>query len=687
MLRLPALAALLAGAAAAAAAPNPFPWPSPRKLWPPDAGVTDVTHWGAVGDGVTDDTQAIEAAWVAAGSNSRLYFPAGVYLVSRTLSPMAPPIKSRIVQGECTTCSTIRLADGAPGFGDATAPMPVVHFGAGVAQNFESVFMDITVDTGSNNPGAIGVAATLNNQGALRNVSIVSGDGGGVAGLGLGLDGEPGPMLVKYLAVSGFRWGVLIAGASASAVFEHLYVQGQSGCGFNNSKNVITIKGFTSNNTVPALCQGQYDATDGAGVSYFSTVVDAFLYSPAPAPAGAALVSHYPNLLFARNIVAHGYALAINAPPCYNASQEGCLPGNPTGSAPAPYVELWTSHPPLAQWPDAAGVTLNLTAPETPEPVEEPLAGWANALGPGGGGACTLTGPKNASDCTALVQAALDSGANTVYFPAGTEVPIWGVLTVPRGVRRIVGHATALIGNFTFLVADGGTADGAVIFETIHSSYNYMAVTLGCARDVVVWSVLGLAVTFVPGGVGWRSPDASAPGATPLGDVFVDDSEGMNDNPTLTTNDPRDQGWVIAPGQRAYTRQLDTESRALNFYVSPGALFWALGWKTEGGEAGLFNATRAAGVEIVGAFNYANGSNKSAPAITIVDTPMSIQWGGYVDRAQPQHLTAAPAMNSTPLATRPTRPGTPSMLGRTRTTALSTRRAAARRACSTTRQT
>jgi len=285
---------------------NSYPWASPSKLWPADAGITDVRLWGAVGDGVHDDTQAIEAAWVAAGGSSRLYFPAGIYLVSRTLNPMLLCVKSRIVQGECTTCSTVRLANGAAGFGDPSSPAPVFHFGNGVAQNFESVLMDLTIDTGSNNSGAIGISAVLNNQGAIRNVSIISGDGGGVAGLGLGLDGEPGPMLVKYLAVSGFTWGVLIAGASASAVFEHLYVTQQSGCGFNNSKNVVTIRDFTSNNSVPALCQGQYDADDGNGVSYMTTIVDAFLVSPAPPPAaGAAITSRYPNLLFVRNLVAH----------------------------------------------------------------------------------------------------------------------------------------------------------------------------------------------------------------------------------------------------------------------------------------------------------------------------------------------------------------------------------------------
>jgi len=69
--------------------------------------------------------------------------------------------------------------------------------------------------------------------------------------------------------------------------------------------------------------------------------------------------------------------------------------------------------------------------------------GWANALGglPAGDACPPTFGPKNSSDCTPFVQAALNSGANTVYFPAGLQIPIYGTLMVPRAVRRIVGHA------------------------------------------------------------------------------------------------------------------------------------------------------------------------------------------------------------------------------------------------------
>ena len=49
---------------------------------------TLVTAHGAVGDGVTDDTEAVEATILAAGEGGTVFFPPGHYLVSRTLWPL-----------------------------------------------------------------------------------------------------------------------------------------------------------------------------------------------------------------------------------------------------------------------------------------------------------------------------------------------------------------------------------------------------------------------------------------------------------------------------------------------------------------------------------------------------------------------------------------------------------------------
>ena len=47
-----------------------------------DRTIYDVTDYGAVGDGITDDTSGILAAITAAGSDAVVYLPAGTYLVS-----------------------------------------------------------------------------------------------------------------------------------------------------------------------------------------------------------------------------------------------------------------------------------------------------------------------------------------------------------------------------------------------------------------------------------------------------------------------------------------------------------------------------------------------------------------------------------------------------------------------------
>jgi hypothetical protein len=46
----------------------------------------NVKDYGAVGNGITDDTQAIKNAILAAGNSDKVYFPSGIYYISQTLS-------------------------------------------------------------------------------------------------------------------------------------------------------------------------------------------------------------------------------------------------------------------------------------------------------------------------------------------------------------------------------------------------------------------------------------------------------------------------------------------------------------------------------------------------------------------------------------------------------------------------
>jgi hypothetical protein len=411
--------------------------PAPEVLFPADAGLVNVRDdYGARGDGVTDDTEAIRRAIRENVGGSRiLFFPAGTYLVSAPLEwrdgkGAWQPFLT--LQGQGRELTVIKLKDGAAGFGDPGRPRAVVVTGSGLFRGnpdaggkdypgkgegneaFRNFIFDLSIDTGAGNPGAVGIDFLANNNGGVINVTIRSGDGRGSAGLSMTRK-WPGPALIKNLRIEGFDYGVKTAHPEYGLTFEHLVLADQRVAGIHNDRNVLSIRKLTSRNAVPVI----------QNVSPLGLVVLVEGDFRGGSPEASAIENQ--GHLYVREVETSGYRSAISG-------SEGQAVG-----------EFTTSN--LSSAPTTS---LGLPIQETPETGGGDLDDWASVTDSTYAGGAN---PFDTRDDTAAIQAALDSGHSTVYFPsAGAQGEgrylVGDTLVVPPHVQRILGLESFVAPSF-----------------------------------------------------------------------------------------------------------------------------------------------------------------------------------------------------------------------------------------------
>jgi len=597
MIRTALLGVLLLASVHAATTPLPPLLVDPEEpiVFPADAGVIDVTQppYGAKGDGMTDDSDAIQRAFDDHPSRNRIiYFPNGTYLVSHQvefgISRRRHPGKKidgrspdhqrlTIMQGQSRDRTIIRLQDNCPGFQDAginekekdigrPKVRGVVWTGETVAQHFRNAIRNLTVHTGNGNPGAAGVQFNASNQGCMHAVKIVSGDGQGGIGLDLGFAGDAGPAVVRHIEVSGFDYGIWSSSMNSFTVWDVL-VKGQKKAGIRCPFEVSMLHRIRSDNTVPALWIGNR-------WSSHVTLIDGELIGGA-ADQPAILIDGKPSEkhLFARNVAVIGYGLAVKS----TANEKLNVSGD---------LGEYSYGPTAKAFPDCVDKTLNLPIKDAPAvPWGDPKKDWANVLTHGAVG-------DGKADDTVAVQKAIDSGAKVVYFPGGKQYDC-KELILRANVQRFIACEAYI--NVAHLYVREGTAP-AVVIERFMPTWDRgdkgVKIHQQSKRALIVRDING-----------WIYQEE-------MGDVFVDDVVGAL--------------HMRKPGASAWCRYLNYESSPGPSLTNDGGNLWIMGSKIEHPEpqVELLNGSRT---EILGAMWYAGfGDVVIKPGMRIVDSAVSL---------------------------------------------------------------
>ncbi|MCC5848336.1 MAG: PKD domain-containing protein [Verrucomicrobia bacterium] len=556
--------------------PGPPPVvPGVGTRFPPDSGVIDVTQppYNAVPNDGNDDTSAIQAALDAYPNGNRIiYLPAGVYNISQPLTwpetPGEPDVRKRtILQGEGKD-STVLLFHN-----PAVTAGPVLLTGGGAAQNFRNGIRDLTVRIAPGNSANLdGVAFVSNNQGTLRNVRIESSDRAGRHGLELAM-GENGPLLIHGVEVIGFDIGIHAANTVVSQTLEHIRLREQNVTGIWVRNQALFIRGLHSRGE-RTVAHTQRDT------QAFLTLIDAHMEGTGSASTRPAIFSDKTG--YFRNIRSSGYQATLE--------HDDKNRGN-TGGVPGPYGAEFLSHGSAqSAFADHGDRSLGLEIRDTPSIPWDPLSAWQGPHQHGG----TANDPH---DDTAALQAAMNSGASTIYLPNGSWI-LEGTVTVPPTVRRIIGCEARIQGSGRFVVNSGGS--DPVIFERFQADLaSGVVIEHGGDRPVVLSALLD--IRYVPVG----SP----------GDLYLED---VNFGAPVTFRN-----------QRVWARQLNVETDTQSSpehearVLADNADLWVLGLKTE--RAGtVIKAVNNSRVELLGAYILANTHvQKNDPIFHVVDSAAS----------------------------------------------------------------
>ena len=591
-----ALGALAAGmtGSAAWAAPHDGQTPYPR-----DAGALNVKDFGAVGDGVHDDTDAFVTALKQSSEREEhwhvriVQVPAGTYRITNTITKRFPDGSYNagfVLIGAGQASTILKLDERAAGFQDPTHPKAVIYTsGKGVAQApkdgyalrgegndaFSNFVENLTVDVGNQNPGAIGIDYLASNQGAMRQVTVT---GAGRTGISM-TRGWVGPALLDTVTVKGFDIGVDVASLNYSVTVEGLTLIGQHQIGLRNADNLVAAHALSiqtqgNRNELPIA-----NTTASGMIVIDGGVIDG---------SGTAAVTNA-GLAYFRGLKVTGFGSVLGASTASGGPIEGVFQGNTRLSDATPAWALKGSPEPL--------------------PVVEPTASWA---GVGQAHGQEAQAGLAGVDSTAALKAALASGAHTIYLPFGVY-DIRANLDIPASVQRIVGMNSTL--RWLPSGADRTVDDPAKGLLRSHNTAapllieklfivcpagRHVAIEDSGSAPLVLRDIVGMGTVFQ------RNPEGGA--------LYLSNISG---------------GFLVHIAGKApvWGRQVDTEGGGARGgtgsvrIVNDGAPMWVLGLKSEGDNT-LIASSNGAVTDILGTL-FASLRGSSLPLFDSVDSRVS----------------------------------------------------------------
>lgn len=551
------------------------PGPLPRE-----SGYVDLKlRYGAIGDGKHDDTAALQGAFTELANRvpieyNTLYIPPGEYLISDTVQWN----RFLIVQGAGRDKTTIRLKDNCAGFDNPEKPKPAVangwqpwgEWGRGAGNVIGNYLFDLTIDVGAGNPGAVGLDHHANNHGCIENVTIQAAPNSGAIGLSL-LRPWNGPALVKHVRIDGFDIGIAATHREYSMTFEFLELAGQRTVGIQNRGDILAIRRLKSQNSVPAI-------RNTGGTSMIS-LLDSELSGGSPE---VCAIENSAGL-FARNVTTRGYRAALQ-------DDDQIIDGAT--------ITEFVDQKPTMLFPGEAK-SLNLTIEDTPDVPWGDAANWTNIES-----FAHLRGERG--DWAPAIQAAIDSGTETIFFPPGfygvdSTVSIRGQVRRLIGMRNRIGGTERLPAGQPALRFDrplsAGESPLAVTIERLdlgsleHASPHTLV--LRHTTPESYWNTEG------------------------CGKLFIEDS---------VSND-----FDFRFPQQVWARQWNVESHDTGPCIRCNqTTLWALGFKTEY-ESEKLAARNGSRVEIFGSFIYPNTKlPDDRPIFTIVNSDFAVSYGTSV---------------------------------------------------------